>query len=216
MCVLAKNSLRRPATTFARLTQSRAISRSIVFSSLPDQWEIRTSFALLFYFQTLFYCFPYHGDCRWLVVNFKIHLCSSGINSDLGECFLWGLCKRWSHQLTSDPNKCLLFLKMHACSLACVDLSESSFGAIQERVCISHGRPAWLHAHLPLVAWGGTVNSHFEERKFRRQSRIFLTSDNVLISRAFLSNQTFYLRSERLFSKNSDVLKLRLGCSQRY
>ena len=32
--------------------------------------------------------------CRWRrVVDFEIHLCSSGVNSDLGECFFWGLCK---------------------------------------------------------------------------------------------------------------------------
>ena len=50
------------------------------------------------FFKTLFmynYCFLYHGDqkiswwriCRWRAVNFEIHLCSSGVNSDLGECF---------------------------------------------------------------------------------------------------------------------------------
>ena len=33
------------------------------------------------------------GICRWLVVNFNIHLCSSGVDSDLGECFFRGLCK---------------------------------------------------------------------------------------------------------------------------
>ena len=52
-------------------------------------------------FKTLFYRFLYRGDqmisCwriyRWLTVNFKIQLCSSGMSSDLGECFFWGLCK---------------------------------------------------------------------------------------------------------------------------
>ena len=32
--------------------------------------------------------------CRWLAVNFKIHLCSSGMNSDLMQrMLLSGLCK---------------------------------------------------------------------------------------------------------------------------
>ena len=35
--------------------------------------------------------------------------------------------------------------------LACVYLSESSFGAIQKGVCVCHWKPAGLHAHVPLV-----------------------------------------------------------------
>ena len=83
-------------------------------------------FHFLFNFSKLFmynYCFLYHGDqkisqwriCRWRAVNFEIHLCGSGVHSDQGECFFWGLCKPlaspWSHQLTSDPKRCLLFWK---------------------------------------------------------------------------------------------------------
>ena len=41
-------------TTFARLTQSRAISQSIAFSSLSDQWERRKSFTF-FHFSKLLY-----------------------------------------------------------------------------------------------------------------------------------------------------------------
>ena len=61
---------------------------------------------LLFIFRNSFlysyhYCFLYHGDqniswwrtCRWRAVNFEIRLCSSGVNSDLEECFFWDLCK---------------------------------------------------------------------------------------------------------------------------
>ena len=40
VCVQAEISLRRPST-FARLTQSQAISQSIAFSSLWDQWKIQ-------------------------------------------------------------------------------------------------------------------------------------------------------------------------------
>ena len=84
---------------------------------------------LLFFiiFKTLFLCIItgllYHGDqkislwriYRWRVVNFEFHLCSSGVNSDLGECFFLGgggVCaSRWSHQLTSEPKRWLLFWK---------------------------------------------------------------------------------------------------------
>ena len=44
VCVLAEISIRWPTTTFARLTQSQAISQSKAFliKSLSDQWEINT------------------------------------------------------------------------------------------------------------------------------------------------------------------------------
>ena len=65
VCFLAKISLHRPKTTFSRLTQSQAISQSIAFSSLSDQWDIRTRFTF-FYFSKLFliqnYRVLYHGD----------------------------------------------------------------------------------------------------------------------------------------------------------
>ena len=86
-------SFRRPTTTFTRWTQSQAITQSIAFSPLSDQWDIIwTSFTFFFIFSKLFlynYCIFYHGDqkiswwiiCRWRSVNFEIHLCSSGMNS---------------------------------------------------------------------------------------------------------------------------------------
>ena len=100
VCVLAKISLRRPKTTFARLTQSQAISQSKAFSSLSMRDTNKFHFFFHF-FETLFYHFLYHGDqmfswwiiCRWRAVKFEMHLCSSGMNSDLRECCFWGLCK---------------------------------------------------------------------------------------------------------------------------
>ena len=90
LCFLAKISFHRPTckTTFARLTQSQAISQSfrvfITFRSMRD-----TTF---FHFSKLNFCtkyrFFYHGDqkmswwCRWRAVNFEIHLWSSGMNAD--------------------------------------------------------------------------------------------------------------------------------------
>ena len=91
---LAKVSLHRPRstckTTFARLTQSQAISQSFrVFITLRSMRDT-TFFS---FFETIFYTklpFPlpwWSKDllwriCRWLVVNFEIHLCSSDMKSD--------------------------------------------------------------------------------------------------------------------------------------
>ena len=84
VCFLAKITLHRPTckTTFARLTQSQAISQSIrVFISFRSMRD-----ATFFHFSKLFfiqnYRFLYHGDqsiswwtsCRWRAVNFEIHL----------------------------------------------------------------------------------------------------------------------------------------------
>ena len=94
VCFLAKISLHRPTckTTFARLTQSQAISQSfrvfISFRSMRD-----TTF---FHFSKLVFIqncrFLYHGDQKiswwtsciymWRAVNFEIHLWSSGMNAD--------------------------------------------------------------------------------------------------------------------------------------
>ena len=64
VCFLAKISLHRRTckTTFARLTQSQAISQSFPLSSLSDQGEIRLffNFSKLFFIQN--YRFLYHGD----------------------------------------------------------------------------------------------------------------------------------------------------------
>ena len=91
VCFLAKNSLHRPTckTTFARLTQSQAISKSfrvfITFRSMRGTTFFH--FSKLFFIQN--YRFLYHGDqkiswwrfCRWRAVNFEIHLCSSGVTA---------------------------------------------------------------------------------------------------------------------------------------
>ena len=139
---------RRPTTTFARLTQSQAISKSIAISSLSHQWEIRTSFTFFHFFETPFSYsnrFLNHGDqkiswwriCRWRAVNFEIHLWSSGVSSDLGECFFWGLCKLViaSTDLWPKIYRCLLL------RWSCLKL-RGSFGAY-----VYHRRPLGLHRH---------------------------------------------------------------------
>ena len=92
VCFLAKISLHRPTckTTFARLTQSQAISQSFRVFITFRSMRVTTffHFSKLFFIQN--YRFLYHGDqkiswwriCRWRAVNFEIHLCSSGMNSD--------------------------------------------------------------------------------------------------------------------------------------
>ena len=118
----------------------------MAFSSPSDQWEIGTSFTF-FIFSKLFiynYCFLYHGDqniswwriCRWRAVNFEIHLCSFSVNSDLRECFFWGLCKPVIASTDLWPQEMFTFLEILAM------VSESSLGAY---VC--HRRPAGLHQY---------------------------------------------------------------------
>ena len=103
-CVLAKFTFRRPTTTLARLTQSHAISQSIAFSSPSDQCKVRTSFTFFVFLNSFFtynYCFLYHGDqkiswwrsCRWWGGQLRNPPAKFRcVNSDLGECFFWGLC----------------------------------------------------------------------------------------------------------------------------
>ena len=93
VCFLAKISLHRSAckTTFARLTQSQAISQSFrAFISFRSRRDT-TFFS---FFETLFYTklpFPLpwwskdllvDKPCRWRAINFEIHLWSSGKNAD--------------------------------------------------------------------------------------------------------------------------------------
>ena len=92
VCFLAKISFHRSTckTTFARLTQSQAISQSfgvfISFRSMRDTtffifrnsslYKITVSFTLVIKRS------PGGQACRWRAVNFKIHLWSSGMNAD--------------------------------------------------------------------------------------------------------------------------------------
>ena len=134
---LAKISLHRPTckTTFARFTQSQAISQSISFSSLSAQWEIRLFFS---FFETLFctsYRFLYHGDqkiswwriCRWWAVNFEIHLCSFDMKSDC----IWRSINIQYVQIEPGVNS---------------DLGNGSFG-----VEIRDAKHADLSSHLPYM-----------------------------------------------------------------
>ena len=189
---LAKISLHRPTckTTFARLTQSQAISQSfrvfISFRSMRDT----TFFS---FFETLFYTklpFPLpwwskdllvdklSGICMWRAVNFEIHLWSSGmnadcicrsisiqhvqieagLNSDPGNNSFWDKIRDakhvdrsthykfivhvdrrrwrsvlvWSHQLTSDLKRCLLFRKcLRGSSLKAVSVPTSVKGGLR-------------------------------------------------------------------------------------
>ena len=77
-------------TTFVRLTQSQAISKSFRVFITFRSMRVTAFFS---FFKTLFiqnYRFLHHGDqkiswwriCMWRAVNFEIHLCSSGVISD--------------------------------------------------------------------------------------------------------------------------------------
>ena len=103
---LAKISLHRPTrkTTFARLTQSQAFSQSFRVFQIHERYDF------FLFFETLFIQndrFLYHGDqkiswwgiCRWRAVNFEIHLCSSGMNSD---CIWRSSISKFSASVNSD------------------------------------------------------------------------------------------------------------------
>ena len=93
VCFLAKISLHRRTckTTFARLTQSQAISQSFR-AFISFRWRRDTTF--FFIVETLFYTkitvsftmvikrSPGGQACRWRAINFEIHLWSSGKNAD--------------------------------------------------------------------------------------------------------------------------------------
>ena len=93
VCFLAKISLHRRTckTTFARLTQSQAISQSFrVFISFRSRRD--TTFFFIFrnsflYKITVSFTMvikrsPGGQACRWRAINFEIHLWSSGKNAD--------------------------------------------------------------------------------------------------------------------------------------
>ena len=164
--------LRRPGkTTFARLTQPQATSQSIAFSSLSDQWEIRTSFTF-FHFRISFffnYRFLSHGDhriswwrmCRWWGVNSKFTGVIPAWALTLKKAS-FGVCEsRWSHQLTSDPRDVSFFWKDKTVlenalklSPACVDLSETvkavSVPAMRTYAFFMGGLRGFMHTHLLL------------------------------------------------------------------
>ena len=89
VCFLAKISLHRPTckTTFARLTQSQAISQSfhafISFRSRRD-FIFRDSFLfkITVSFTMVIKRSPGGQACRWRAINFEFHLWSSGKNAD--------------------------------------------------------------------------------------------------------------------------------------
>ena len=93
VCFLAKISSHRPTckTTFARLTQSQAISQSFcVFISFTSRRDTRLFFIFrisFLYKITVSFTMvikrsPGGQACRWRAVNFEIHLWSSGKNAD--------------------------------------------------------------------------------------------------------------------------------------
>ena len=88
-------------------------------------------------------------------------MCSSGVNSDLGECFFLGLCKTviasidlWRQGMFTFENACKW-------SLVCVDLSET-VKADSRRVRVSF-EACRLHAHMPLVWLNSRSQNYCEE-----------------------------------------------------
>ena len=90
-------------------------------------------------------------------------LSSSGVNSNHGECFFWGLCKPFiaSTDLWPQNLEMFAFLEM----LAMV-VSESSYGAF-----VYHRRSVGLHRHQRSCC------TSFSTCRFRRGKTCFKTSD---------------------------------------
>ena len=164
VCVLAKFSFRRPTTTFACLTQSRAISQSIGFTirSMRDT----NKFHFFFIFRVSFFIYiitvsftmvikispgeEYAGGGRSTLKPTCVvpAWTLTSENASFGVCASW-----WSRQLTSDRKIYLLFWKC----LQCRVVSESSFGAY---VC--HGRPVGLHRHQRILLHLGQLGHYTE------------------------------------------------------
>ena len=99
-----------------------------------------------------FYRFLYHVDqmiswmriCWWPVDNFKTNLCSSGMNSDIRECYFWGLCEPVSASTDLWPQEMFTFLKMH-------ENGRSLAWACQNAVSVP---PRWACAFVMGGLWG--------------------------------------------------------------
>ena len=173
-------------TTFARLTQSQAISQSFcVFISFTSRRDTTFfHFSKLFFYTKLPFPLPWWSkyllveNLRWRAVNFEIHLCSSdmksdciwrlisiqcvqiepGVNSDLGNGSFWvEICDAkhvdlhvdrrrwrsilvWSHQLTSDLKRRLLFcfwICLRWSSLKAVSVPTSVMGGLRGSIVTS-------------------------------------------------------------------------------
>ena len=119
VCVQAKISLHRPTAW------SQAISQSIDFSQLSASRETRTILSYFFIFSNCsFFCQFIKSPSKSTCVVPAWTLTSENAS-------FWVFASRWTHQRTSDHKRCLSFWNACKWSLACVDLSESSFGAIQ-------------------------------------------------------------------------------------
>ena len=168
-----ENSLRMPMTTFARLTQSQAISQSVAFSSLSMGDTNKFHFFFFISWKSFFHVsftmvikiISWWRICRRLAVNFKIHLCNFGMNSDLRECFFWGLCKLVITSTDLWPQEMFTFLKMHAMGARLHGLVRKLFQPSRRACAFFHGRPVGLHAHVPLVRCVSSLSVWGAEQK---------------------------------------------------
>ena len=185
VCFLAKISLHRSTckTTFARLTQSQAISQSfrvfISFRSMRD-----TTF---FHFSKLFliqnYRFLYHGDQKISrAVNFEIHLWSSGMNAD---CIWRSICIQHVQieaGLNSDPGNDSFWDKSVTLSML-IDLltSTCTSRSTQVKIASTDLWPQGMFTFSEMLALVESESSFGAYVCHRRPGGSLATSDLVVV-----------------------------------
>ena len=164
----------RPGENFFPLAYDHVCTRGTLTGNLAVNGVFITmrsmrdkkKFHYFSFFETLYILFPlpwWSNDLlvenlQGRAVNFEIHLCSSGVNSDLGECFFWGLCKLVIASTDLWPQHLEMFTFLELLAMV---VSESSF--------IAHVYHRGLHRHQRLLS--GTGDSHvFSFFSFARKS----------------------------------------------
>ena len=190
VCFLAKISLHRPTckTTFARSTQSQAISQSfrvfISFRSMRDTTFFHFS-KLFFYKITVSFTMvierspaSWWTSCRWRAVNFEIHLWSSGMNAD---CIWRSICIQHVQieaGLNSDPGNDSFWDKSVTLSML-IDLITSTCRSTQVKIASTDLWPQGMFTFPEMLALVESESSFGAYVCHRRPGGSLATSDLV-------------------------------------
>ena len=188
VCFPAKISLHRSTckTTFARLTQSQAISQSfrvfISFRSMRDTtffFIFRNSFLykITVSFTMVIKRSP-GGPCRWRAVNFEIHLWSSGMNAD---CIWRSICIQHVQieaDLNSDPGNDSFWDKSVTLSML-IDLLTSTCRSTQVKIASTDLWPQGVFTFSEMLALVESESSFGAYVCHRRPGGSLATSDLV-------------------------------------
>ena len=187
VCFLAKISLHRSTckTTFARLTQSQAISQSfrvfISFRSMRDTTFLHISELFLKKITVSFTMVIKRsgGPCRWRAVNFEIHLWSSGKNADC----IWRSISIQHVQieagLNSDPGNDSFWDKSVTLTML-IDLLTSTCRSTQVKIASTDLWPQGMFTFSEMLALVESESSFGAYVCHRRPGGSLATSDLVL------------------------------------